>query len=172
MVSSAYFRIIFPIWIFNLCHLRCGYPPLFYKHLKLFGDLIPASESDYRPLCLPASNGLTSSLANRVRLIDSRQLTSKSNLYCILSVFMDIFIYSSFFFLAFPTISSNCGEDTPSLTFTFETSHPNQQSFCSDSNLPFTSDGWFFWILFPFVLYFIFYLEIFHYYPWTAFFTV
>ncbi|VDL60738.1 unnamed protein product [Hymenolepis diminuta] len=89
-----------------------------FEESERSGQIFPiyASESDYRPLCLPASNGVTSSLANRVRLIDSRQLTT------------------------FPTISSNCGEDTPSLTFTFETSCPNQQSFCSDSNLPFTSD--------------------------------
>ncbi|KAM3182451.1 hypothetical protein ACTXT7_012349 [Hymenolepis weldensis] len=89
-----------------------------FEESERSGQVFPiyASESDYRPLCLPANNGVTSSLANRVRLIDSRQLTT------------------------FPTISSSCGEDASSLTFTLETSHSNQQFFRSDSNLPFTND--------------------------------
>nr|CDS29827.1 phosphatase and actin regulator 2 [Hymenolepis microstoma] len=88
-----------------------------FEESELPGRILPifGSESDYRPLCLPANNGEASSLVNRVRIIDSRQLTT------------------------FPTITSNCDRDTPPLTRTFESSRPSQQSVLGDSNLSFTN---------------------------------
>ncbi|VDO06473.1 unnamed protein product [Rodentolepis nana] len=102
-----------------------------FEESELSGRIIPifGSESDYRPLCLPANNDEASSLVNRVRIIDSRQLTT------------------------FPTITSNCDQDTSPLSLTFGSSRPNQQSLRGDSNLSFTNGGSFREFLFSDMVY-------------------